>query len=101
MSFLLRHGCEKEGVSIRADGYVLMNDLLSWLNKKKQTVTIELVNYVVESCTKKRFEVLSEGDQLFIRAAQGHTLKEVKTEELLTKITDPFEFAEIVHGTYF
>ena len=47
----------------------LLEQTDSWLNKKKQTVTIELVNYVVESCTKKRFEVLSEGDQLFIRAA--------------------------------
>ena len=27
-------------------------------------------------------------------------MTEVKTEDLLTKISDPFAFAEIVHGTY-
>ena len=36
-----------------------------------------------------------------IRARQGHTTKVVKTEELLEKITDPFGFNEVVHGTYY
>lgn len=47
------------------------------------------------------------GDLWFIRAVQGHTIGEVKDDELLTKITndinDPenvFKYNEIVHGTY-
>lgn len=49
MAFLLRGQCEKEGVTIRTDGYVLVTDLLNWLNKKEQKVTLEMVNYVVEN----------------------------------------------------
>jgi RNA:NAD 2'-phosphotransferase (TPT1/KptA family) len=31
---------------------------------------------------------------------QGHTIQTVGDEELLTPILDPFQFEEVVHGTY-
>ena len=36
-----------------------------------------------------------------IRARQGHSDKQVKTEDLLEKVRDPFQFDEVVHGTYY
>ena len=35
MSFLLRHGAEKEGVEIDSAGWIKMNDILNFLNKGK------------------------------------------------------------------
>jgi len=37
---------------------------------------------------------------LYIRATQGHSIKEVETEELLTKIVDPALYPYVIHGTY-
>jgi len=70
MSFLLRHGCEKEKVPIRSDGFVLMNDMIKWLNRKPKNVmvTVEMVDYVVETNDKKRFEVKHENGVALIRA---------------------------------
>ena len=36
----------------------------------------------------------------FIRAVQGHTLQNVQDDQLLEKITNPFQFNQIIHGTY-
>ena len=36
----------------------------------------------------------------YIRAVQGHTIKTVQTEELLDKITNPFAYNQVIHGTY-
>lgn len=36
-----------------------------------------------------------------IRAVQGHSIQEVKSEDLLELIKNPFQYSEIVHGTYF
>lgn len=35
-----------------------------------------------------------------MRAAQGHTIKAINDEELLTLITDPFKYLTVLHGTY-
>ena len=40
MSYLLRHGAEKEGLMIRSDGYILMDDLLNHRTMKKIKVGI-------------------------------------------------------------
>jgi 2'-phosphotransferase len=40
-------------------------------------------------------------DVWLIRAVQGHTIRNVLDEELLTPITDPFYYEEVVHGTYY
>ena len=36
----------------------------------------------------------------YIRAVQGHTIKTVQNEELLDKITNPFAYNQVIHGTY-
>ena len=37
---------------------------------------------------------------IFIRAAQGHTIKTINDSELLTEISDPSEVPICIHGTY-
>lgn len=49
-------------------------------------ITFEIVKKVVDENDKKRFELKEKEGQMFIRATQGHSMKEVETEELLTKI---------------
>lgn len=63
-------------------------------------MTKEFIYSIVEDNEKKRYEVMTEGGIEYIRAAQGHTLESVKTEELLTSITNPFMYPTILHGTY-
>mmetsp|Transcript_32923 Transcript_32923/g.37731 ORF Transcript_32923/g.37731 Transcript_32923/m.37731 type:complete len:199 (+) Transcript_32923:289-885(+) len=36
----------------------------------------------------------------FIRASQGHSIKGLEEEKLLIKITFPYKYSTIVHGTY-
>ena len=59
------------------------------------------MRHVVESNNKKRFELKQDGIW-FIRAVQGHTIQDVKDDDLLTPITKHtiFDFKEVVHGTY-
>ena len=91
MSYVLRHGAEKEKILINAAGYIKMDDLLAYVNRKDK-ITLGHVMFVVENNDKKRFEVMTDNGIQYIRASQGHTLVEVKTEDLLTKIEDPFKF---------
>lgn len=41
ISWLLRHGAQQEGIKIRADGYVLMHDLLEYLATQKGMKNID------------------------------------------------------------
>lgn len=101
MSYVLRHGAEKEGIQMNSGGYIRMDDLLTYLQKKSKRSNLTLVHEIVDNNEKKRYEVMTDKDGLeWIRAAQGHTLETVKTEELLTKIEDHFMYQTILHGTY-
>lgn len=70
MSYLLRHGCQKNNVPIREDGYITMDDLLTFLNNGRNKVTLLMVERVVNNNEKKRFQIEEFGSppQLFIRA---------------------------------
>ena len=98
LSFVLRHGAEKEGIAIRKDGFCLVHDILAKPKAKK--FSLNHIKQVVDCNDKKRFELKEIEGVLMIRAVQGHSLKEVKTEDLLEPIKNPFQYAEIVHGTY-
>lgn len=59
---------------------------------------------MVDNNDKKRYQLELETDQFgfeqyIIRAVQGHTIKDVKEDELLKPILDPFQYDEVVHGT--
>lgn len=97
LSYILRHGASAEGIPIRNDGYVLVSDLLNW--KDLRDVTVEQIREVVETNSKKRFELLDEpSGKLMIRAVQGHSLAVEGLD--MEEITDASEFPVVVHGTY-
>jgi len=101
ISYLLRHGATKERVEMDKSGYVKVDDVIVWLTKTKkmQRITIGTISHIVNTCPKKRFQVMYDDDgQMFIRAAQGHSLE--IDEGSLEKITDHQLFPIVVHGTY-
>lgn len=68
--------------------------------KAFKDIELKDIERVVENNDKKRFELEQKGHHWFIRATQGHSIKSVNTDELLTKITDPELYPTVVHGTY-
>ncbi|KAF0554876.1 putative tRNA 2-phosphotransferase [Gigaspora margarita] len=101
LSYVLRHHAKDEGLVIREDGYVKLDDLLK-LPRFKRT-TFEDIKFVVDNNDKKRFTLTQEvsdddASSWWIRANQGHSI-EVKNLEL-EEITDPLQFPEVIHGTY-
>lgn len=98
LSKTLRHAAEEMGLKIGSDGNVLMSDLLK--HRMFQGTTLEDVQMVVNDNDKKRFEISDVDGVLFIRAAQGHTLKGISDAELLTEIIDSAEVPVCIHGTY-
>ncbi|CAG8467860.1 595_t:CDS:2 [Ambispora gerdemannii] len=103
LSYILRHGAAKEGLQLRSDGYVKVDELLKL--PKLRGKTFADIETVVQNNDKQRFKLLEEesstGDgksEWYIRANQGHT---VKVEQLeLEKITDPALFPQVIHGTF-
>jgi RNA:NAD 2'-phosphotransferase (TPT1/KptA family) len=50
MSYILRHGAEKEGIKMGTDGYILLADLLK--TKKLRNIKKETVFELVKNCPK-------------------------------------------------
>ena len=84
MSYVLRHGAQKEGIHMRQDGFIYLADLLNYNGLKKLGAGERDVEHIVATSDKKRFEMREEEGVKLIRAAQGHSLEIVQTEELLT-----------------
>lgn len=85
---------------MRPDGFIYLDDLLAVKSVSKLNVDFAIIEHIVNNNDKKRFELKEEQNVKLIRAVQGHSMTQVKTEELLTKITNPFEYVQIIHGTY-
>lgn len=96
LSYILRHGAEKEKITMRSDGYVKVSDIL--IKPKFKQYTFEDVQRVVETNEKKRFALIQGDPDLldsenikdwYIRANQGHSIKTIEVEmKPLTKIED-------------
>jgi len=105
LSYILRHGAEKEGFQITAGGYVKVDHLLN--SRKFKDTSLTEIRGVVDTNDKKRFELKTltdeegtDGAGLYIRAVQGHSITSVEDEALLELITDPASVKSCVHGTY-
>uniref|UniRef100_A0A7S4MKR7 2'-phosphotransferase n=1 Tax=Vannella robusta TaxID=1487602 RepID=A0A7S4MKR7_9EUKA len=96
MSYLLRHGAKKERVPIDEKGFILVDDMLN--HKSLKGFNQDHVLEVVKECPKQRFFVETRGDQKYIRANQGHSLKDVTVD--MEQIVDPTDIVA-VHGTYY
>ncbi|KAF9785239.1 KptA family-domain-containing protein [Thelephora terrestris] len=101
LSFVLRHGAEKEGIPMRPDGFVLVNDLLA--KPKFRELNLETLQSIVKEDNKQRYHLVQDVDQdgvpshWIIRANQGHSLKTVEVDS--REILSADEVPMAVHGT--
>ncbi|XP_064402906.1 tRNA 2'-phosphotransferase 1-like [Halichondria panicea] len=95
ISYICRHGAEKEGITLLSGGYVAVSAILSHRRGKQHTE--EDVRRVVTNCPKSRFALTEMSGQLLIRANQGHTLQVDDLE--LTPILRAEDAPTVVHGT--
>lgn len=97
LSSILRHRADKLKLHVRPDGFVLVEDLLALPQLKN--VTPEQIQDVVKTDEKQRYSMRKTDEKWFIRANQGHSIKSVESDELLTLVTDASAFTCCVHGT--
>ena len=91
LSLILRHQPEKIGLSLDANGWASIDDLLRLSAAKGKPLTRALIEKVVETNDKQRF-VFNE-DRSMIRANQGHS---VSVDLGLAPVTPP---PVLFHGT--
>jgi putative RNA 2'-phosphotransferase len=72
LSLVLRHQPEAIGISLNEHGWVDVNELLRQAHKHGKVITMDILNHVVETNTKKRFAFSDDKQQ--IRASQGHSI---------------------------
>lgn len=101
LSYVLRHGAEKEGLAIRPDGFVPVNDLLA--NPKFRELSFEILQSIVQEDNKQRYHLVQDVNQdgipsdWIIRANQGHSLKSIEVEG--RDISSAGEVQMAIHGT--
>lgn len=72
LSFVLRHQPEAIGLTLDAEGWASVSELIERANNDGQEITPELLDEVVETNSKKRFAF--NADKTKIRANQGHSV---------------------------
>lgn len=99
---ILRHRAVDLGLTIRPDGYVLIQEVLDCKSLGKFGATVQDVEQITLDSDKRRFEIMSDQSAMFIRAVQGHSIKIVQDEELMRQLSpdDPDLPIACVHGTY-
>ncbi|KAI4123006.1 MAG: hypothetical protein LQ338_005493 [Usnochroma carphineum] len=114
MSYVLRHGAEKENLKLDASGYINCADLLSWPRLRSLHVTFPELRSIVATNSKQRFALIpspstttppdppssTNPSDYLIRATQGHSIA-ISSENLLTPLSpdDANCPDEVVHGT--
>ncbi|KAK6431472.1 tRNA 2'-phosphotransferase [Oleoguttula sp. CCFEE 5521] len=125
MSWLLRHGAEKEGLTFTSSGFLPVSAVLQNQKLKSLKATFDEIKEVVKEDAKGRFllvtatslasskdagedasgvtgqmdETSNDPRDWLIRANQGHSLKIEDSAGLLTPITTGDMPAMAVHGT--
>lgn len=72
LSLVLRHRPEAIGLSLDAQGWALIEDLVRLSQTSRSPLTRDVILEVVRTNSKQRFSV--SGDGLRIRANQGHSI---------------------------
>ena len=109
LTAVLRHNAVKLGLKIRPDGYIQVDDLLKSkqisqelgrMNVKDEP--LKVLQDIVGNCQKQRFSLTQIDSSWYMRATQGHSMKEVASDSLLNNITlkDVHKYPKVVHGTY-
>ncbi|MHC2066328.1 RNA 2'-phosphotransferase [Bremerella sp. T1] len=91
LSYVLRHRPDSIGISLSPGGWVTVEELLAALSQHGKTVSRDLLDEVVRTNDKQRFEFSEDGSQ--IRARQGHSAK----VDLQYEVATPPEL--LFHGT--
>jgi 2'-phosphotransferase len=115
LSYVLRHGAQKEKISLDKSGYANCQDILNWQPMRSFKLTFAEMNHIVETNAKKRYELIPIADENgvlpsleenfahlhLIRASQGHSIA-IESENLLTPLDPDSEECPtlVVHGTY-
>lgn len=95
---LLRHDAQKVKLPLRADGFALLTDVVRC--GKFNTLDEETVMRIVQEDKKSRYAAeRDEHNRLWIRCNQGHSVKEVDSSLLLTKIDSAAKYEYCIHGT--
>ena len=103
MKDILRHKAKDTPYKISPDGWMAVEDVLSYANSFEGNPGLDYdeaaVRQEVAENPKRRFQLHDTNAGTFIRAAQGHTMHGVGEEigTLLTRATAP---AVAVHGTF-
>ena len=72
LSFILRHHPEHIGLHLDPQGWASVEELLSKWNASGTVITLQELEELVATNTKKRFAF--NGDKSLIRASQGHSV---------------------------
>ncbi|GAA5885575.1 hypothetical protein JCM6882_007478 [Rhodosporidiobolus microsporus] len=103
LSYILRHGAAKEGLKLREDGFVRVEELMK--RPKLKGCDLPTLERIVRDNAKQRFSLRGEAtgpngaEELWIRANQGHSVKVEALE--LKPVEKPEDVPVMVHGTYF
>ena len=102
LSEVLRHKASEWGLQISPDGFVAAEALLGISKFTDLHCTEGDLKRITGSSDKKRFEIKEEVGGLFIRAVQGHSIRQVHDDQCLERLTlnDPSLPTICVHGTY-
>ena len=99
LCYILRHRATKLGIDVGDDGYMKLDDVLD-SDPMLHDLSVDDVRKIVDNNDKKRFTLLERDGIMYIRANQGHTMKQtIKSESLLAPVTDDNIVA--IHGTYY
>merc|ERR1719486_538192 len=102
LSTILRHKAQQLGLTVRPDGFCVVDEVLNLNMMKSLHATQEALEQVTNSNEKKRFEMSIIDGRHMIRAVQGHSMKSVSDSELLQPLDLNGRLPEkCVHGTYF
>jgi putative RNA 2'-phosphotransferase len=91
LSLVLRHEPAHIGISLNEQGWVAVPELLAQLAKHQQPLTLQELEFIVETSPKQRFRF--SDDRSRIRASQGHS---VGVELGYTPVVPP---EVLYHGT--
>eukprot|EP00931_Biecheleriopsis_adriatica_P115401 TRINITY_DN9119_c0_g1_i1.p1 TRINITY_DN9119_c0_g1~~TRINITY_DN9119_c0_g1_i1.p1 ORF type:complete len:261 (+),score=57.88 TRINITY_DN9119_c0_g1_i1:35-817(+) len=102
LSGLLRHTGARKGLTMKADGFVPVHEILECKDLRKLHATLQDVQTAVFSNDKQRFDLRQQPEGcLEIRAKQGHSIKAVEDDALLgAPLTLENLPATCLHGTY-
>ncbi len=91
LSLLLRHQPEAAGLTLDAEGWVDLDELITKVSRKHDPVDRALIEDIVATSDKQRFAISADGTR--IRANQGHS---ITVDLQLEPVTPP---TVLYHGT--